>query len=293
MKDLMTPREDTWSIMKLQNAILNVAKYLDDFCTANNIEYCLMSGSAIGAVRHQGFIPWDDDLDVFMRPDEYDKFRKLFAEKGNHNEFYLQEWGGNQGMVSIAKLRLNNSTYIEEDLRDWDMHHGIYVDIWILQTCPDNMGKRRWQYIWSKYLVAKGAGNRGYNRKKGLVGAMVKVLGWLPKRFLVNFALKQAFRFRNESSHYLSHFMGRPLLNTGVYKCEYFNGVRRVPFEAITLNVPIEVEKYLSERWGDYMKLPPIEEIKKYQHAWKWSDTETFPGFKENGDYKDEKYLLA
>ena len=78
-----------------------------------------------------------------------------------------------------------------------------------------------------------------------------------------------------------------------IYKREYFNGVKKIKFEETELYVPIEVEKYLGDRWGDYMKLPSVEEIKKYQHCWKWSVEEYFPGYKLEGDYKDEYYLLA
>lgn len=68
---------------------------------------------------------------------------------------------------------------------------------------------------------------------------------------------------------------------------------KKVPFETIQLNVPCKVEDYLADRWGDYMRIPPFEETLKYHHSWKWSDVDSFPGFKEKGLYKDEKYLLA
>ena len=290
MNNYIIPREDTWGILKLQNCILQVARYIDTICSDNNIAYYLMGGSALGAIRHNGFIPWDDDLDIFMTPDNYEKFR---AAHTNKSGFYLQEWGACAGMVSMAKVRMDKSTYIEKDLMGWDMHHGVYVDIFILHTCPDNILKRYWQFVWSKYIVTKGAANRGYNRKGGLVGCLVKIVSIFPKRFLLHFALNQVYRYRDTNSKYLCHFMGRAMLKTGLYQRRYFEGVKRVPFEKIDLCVPVGCEDYLRDRWGDYMRLPSIDEIKKYQHSWNWNESECFRGYKENGNYKDEQYLLA
>ena len=77
MKYLMRSElKDTYKILQLQNCILSIAKYLNDFCKTHSVEYALMGGSALGAIRHKGFIPWDDDLDVFMRPDDYEHFRR-------------------------------------------------------------------------------------------------------------------------------------------------------------------------------------------------------------------------
>lgn len=290
IEDLMTPREDSWGFMRLQNCILHVAQYVDKVCRNNNIEYCLMGGSALGAVRHKGFIPWDDDLDIFMTPDNYERFRAVHSSESG---FYLQEWGAKDGMVSMAKVRMDKSTYIEKDLAEWDIHQGVYIDIFILHTCPDNKWKRYWQFVWAKYLVTKGAANRGYNRKSGLIGFLVKSVSIFPKRFLLGYALRQVYRFRNEKSKYLCHFMGRAMMKTGLYKRVYFETTKRVPFEQIELCVPVRCEEYLHDRWGDYMKLPSMEEIKKYQHSWRWSDSEFFPRYKEDGNYNDEKYLLA
>lgn len=283
---------DTYKILNLQNCILNIAKYLNDFCDDHNISYCLMGGSALGAIRHKGFIPWDDDLDVFMSPDDYEHFRDCFSKYGNHKEFYLQEWGAKAGMVTMAKLRKNDSMLIEKDLAKWDINQGVYVDIFILHTCPDNKIKRLNQYVWAKYLVTKGAANRGYKRAD-FIGLLVKICGLFPKRFLLGFALKQVYKYRNEKSRFLCHFMGRAVLKTGLYKREYFCSTKKVPFETIQLNVPCKVEDYLADRWGDYMRIPPFEETLKYHHSWKWSDVDSFPGFKANGCYFDEKFLLT
>ena len=290
MVNLMTQREDLWGYMKLQNCILHIAKYIDEVCEANNIEYCLMGGSALGAVRHKGFIPWDDDLDIFMTPNNYEKFRKVHNNKSG---FYLQEWGAHDGKVAMAKVRMDKSTYVEELFAGWDIHQGVFVDIFILHTCPDNLIKRYWQYFWAKYIVTKGVAVRGLNERGGFKGLLVRFAALFPKRFLLGYALNQVYRFRNENSQNLCHFMGRALLKTGLYKREYFNTVKKVKFEETELYVPQRVEEYLRDRWGDYMKLPSKEEIKKYQHSWKWDVDEYFPGYKPEGDYKDELYLLA
>lgn len=291
MRYLMRPElEDTYKVLYLQNSILTVAEYIDGFCSEHGIDYCLMGGSALGAVRHKGFIPWDDDLDIFMRPDDYERFRDEFVKSGDRRNYYLQEWGACDGMVMLAKLRLNNSTLIEKDLENWDIHQGVYVDIFILHTCPDNKLKRLHQYVWAKYMLVKGAANRGYT-KPGFVGLLLSFCKLFPKKFLMGYALKQVYRYRNDKSEYFCHFMGRALLKAGLYRRSYFLSTKRVPFETITLKVPCQVEQYLSDRWGDYMKIPPFQETLKYHHSWKWSDKEPFPGFREDGLYKDEKYL--
>lgn len=284
--------KDDFGILGLQNTILNIAKYLDGFCEENQIEYCLMSGSALGAIRHQGFIPWDDDLDVFMRPQEYDRFRTLFREKGDKKEFYLQEWGACEGKVSYAKLRLNKSMLIEKDLENWDIHQGVYIDIFILHNCPNNRFKRYNQFFWAKYIVTKGAANRKY-RKSGYKGLLIDFCRLFPKRFLLKFALKQLYKYDNEDSRFYCHFMGRPGLKHGLYNREYFMRNKRVPFETITLKVNDRVEQYMQDRWGDYMKLPSSKEIEMFRHSWRWSDTDCFPGFRNGGGYRDEKFLLA
>lgn len=287
-KRSLTPDE----FRRMQQLELELLVELDRVCRKHGISYVIWGGTMLGAIRHKGFIPWDDDLDVFMRPDDYERFREAFRKYGDKEKFYLQEWGACSGMVTLAKLRLNSSTFIEKDLENWDIHQGVFLDIFILHTCPDNKIQRLNQFFWAKYLVTKGAANRGY-KKSGGIGMLVNFCRLFPKRFLLRHALTKVYKYRNEKSVFLCHFMGRAMLKSGLYKRSYFEYTKRVPFETIELNVPKEVESYLSDRWGDYMKIPPFEETLKYHHSWKWSDTESFPGYKKSGDYKDEKDLLA
>ena len=120
MKYMRDNLPDDYGIVRLQDKILEIAVYINDFCDKHGIDYCLMGGSALGAKRHQGFIPWDDDLDIFMTPDNYEKFRALFQSDGDHEKYYLQEYGlQNNGMVTVPKLRMNGTTYIEDLTKDW------------------------------------------------------------------------------------------------------------------------------------------------------------------------------
>lgn len=278
---------DEWGLKELQSVILNIAYDLDKFCQKHNITYRLMGGSALGAKRHGGFIPWDDDLDVFMTPDEYEQFRDAFNKDGDKEKYYLQELGASEGKVITAKVRLNNSYFEEDIIKDWHVHQGVYVDIFILHTCPNNKILRYWQYIWAKYVIVKGLANKEYKRRGGVVYYMLKCMKLLPKRFLLNFALNQVYAFRNQKTDYYCNYLGKALLKNGTYKHEHFATVKRVPFETIELNVAGGLEDFLTDRFGDYMKAPSPERIRYEQHASKWA----------LGDYKyddlsDEKYFF-
>ena len=288
MNDLMRKdTADSYGLKNLQNVILNIAEYVHSFCEKHQIQYCLMGGSALGAKRHGGFIPWDDDLDIFMTPDNYEKFREKFNADGDKANFYIQELGAAEGRVITAKVRLNNSYYEEDILRGWNIHHGIYIDIFILHICPNNKMKRYWQYFWAKYLIVKGLANKEYHRRGKMVYLMMKLMKLLPKRFLLSYGLKQVYRFRNEKSDYFCNFLGKALLKNGTYLRSDFEQVKILPFEAIELYVAAGLENFLTNRFGDYMKIPSADRIKYEQHASTWNLNP-----RVYTDFSDEKYLF-
>ena len=281
--------EDKYKLLEIQDKILEIMVDVDRFCERYKIEYCLMGGSALGSKRHGGFIPWDDDLDIFMTPDNYERFRKAFNKKGNKEKYYLQEWGLTDGMVTIAKIRMNGTSFIEESLADWDIHHGIYIDIFILHNCPNNKLQRLHQCFWAKYVITKGLSLRENNRHTGIRGAVIKIAKIFPDRFLVKFGLKQVYKYRKKNTLYYCNFMGKAAFKQGIYKREWFDNPVYAPFESVQLKVPGGLHDFLTERFGDYMKPPSPDRIRYEQHAERWDFSHQVM---ITTTYHDEKKLI-
>ena len=285
---------DDYGFLKLQDKILEVAVDVDTLCEENGIDYCLMGGSALGAKRHGGFIPWDDDLDIFMTPDNYEKFRAVFLEKSDKEKYYLQEWGAVDGMVTIAKIRMNGTTYTEELLKGWDIHHGIYIDIFILHACPDNTLSRWHQCLWAKYVIMKGLAARGYTRRGGFLGLALKVMRLFPARMWVKHGLRQVYKYRHKNTECYCNFMGKAVFQNAIYKREWFTPTVKAPFEKTALRIPENLHDFLTFRFGDYMKPPSPERIKWEQHAESWDTERDFRETAENvtSAFSDEKKLI-
>lgn len=285
--------EDDYGILSLQDKILEIMVDVDKFCKDNDIDYCLMGGSALGSKRHSGFIPWDDDLDIFMTPDNYERFRDAFNLNGNHEKYYLQEWGSVDSMVTIAKIRMNNTTYIEESLKNWNIHHGIYVDIFILHNCPNNRILQFYQCLWGKYVIMKGLAARGYSRRKGFLGLTLKIMSLFPDYFLVKHGLKQVYKYRNKQTNYYCNFLGKAVFKNAIYQREWFEKSVYAPFEKIQLKVPENLHDFLTFRFGDYMKIPSKERIKWEQHAEFWDTEKDFRKYLiDVTSFSDEKKLI-
>lgn len=269
MSEMLMRREtaDDYGFKKLQNKILEIAVDLDELCRRNDIEYYIMGGTALGAKRHGGFIPWDDDLDIFMTPDNYDRFKACFYEQIDKAKYHLQEWRKNKDKITIAKVRMNNTTYIEPILKEKHIHQGVFIDIFILHNCPNGLIQQSIQFIWAKYIVVQSLAHRGYIRRGGIIGIVLKIMKKLPKNFLTNYAMKQVYKYRGKSTYYYCNFLGKALFKKGIYPKVLFGKPRDVNFETVTLKAPEKLEEFLKYRFGDYMKIPSPERIKWEQHA--------------------------
>ncbi len=256
------------TLKELQNKILEIMLYIDSLCRAGGIKYFIMGGTALGAVRHGGFIPWDDDIDIFMTPEEYEKFKKVF-EKQNQDKFVIQEWSTVKGYLEYAKIRMNGTTFIEEYYKDRkDMHHGIFVDIMILHKVPENKFVQKKIYLQSKFVTLYGISQRNWVPKTAFHRLALKALKFIPKKAIAKWCYRNIYRYENLQKGYKwCYYITKASFNQGLFDQDYFDRVEEINFEGHSLMGPARVKDYLALRYGDYMKLPSEEQQKQDVHA--------------------------
>lgn len=249
----------------LQKTILMIVDDFDIFCTKHGITYYMMGGTALGAMRHKGFIPWDDDFDVFMDRYNYKKFLAAADKFLDQKKYYLQREDTTEWPLFFSKLRLNDTLYLEHDNQGREMHQGIFIDIMCLNNTFANKPLRYMQYLSGRILLAYALARRGYDtgsffKKVALLCA--RVVGFRPLKA----ALLGIIRGLNGRERaYVGHFLGRAPFPATSFKSSYLGPPRRVPFEDRTLPVPSNVEAYLYVRFGPrYMEMPSQEVRDKY-----------------------------
>lgn len=255
----------TSNIKSLQHKILEITLYLDEFCKDHNITYYLMGGSALGALRHKGFIPWDDDLDVFMTYSNYSKFIKTAREHLDVKKFYLQEENTKEWPMYFTKLRMNGTTFIEADTQKNQMHQGIYIDIMCLNNVSDNIVYRFIQYFSALLITAQTIDKRGYISNH----SAKKKLAMFISRILVRGCIKKGLlaivrSLNDKKTNKVGHFFGKAPFSKTSFPVNWLGPQRYVPFEHEMLPVPSEAEKYLTLRFGDFMKMPDEATLKEY-----------------------------
>ena len=262
------------SVRMVQDKILETMKFIDNLCREHGIVYYIMGGTALGAVRHGGFIPWDDDLDIFMTPDQYKKFKTVF-ENTKNEQFVLQEWRTDKNYLEYAKIRMNGTTFIEENFKDRkDMHHGIYVDIMILHKVPENKFIQKIVYYESKFVTLYGLSQRNWKPKSKSQEVVLKSLKFMPCKLMARIAYSHIYRYDNRKDNYKYCYWITPAkFRNGLFDKTFFEKPIDIPFEDTNLLGSEKIKEYLEYRYGDYMKLPSEEQRKAAVHAYVF-DTE-------------------
>ena len=237
---------------------LNLLTRLDSVCESHGLRYYLAYGTCIGALRHKGFIPWDDDVDVLMPYEDTRKLLRLQQEFGER--YFIQSKDTDSDYRSISmRLRDLQTTCIERDEVGLKTAKGIYIDIYPFYECSENRIIRLTDILRS-HLLKVLVNNRPPVNHGKLLSIMSAVLLRLysenGRKRKIDLLEKRLSSVRG--SEILDYYGEDITLFTAIsYPKEWFAAPKKLEFEGMVFNGPSDPDRYLTKRYGDYMKLPP------------------------------------
>lgn len=254
---------DVATLQEQQHALFLILCEFDRVCKLLKIPYFLFAGTLLGAVRHRGFVPWDDDIDVVMTRENYEKFLSE-APDALRPEFFLQGEYSEHWPMFFSKLRLNGTTCLEKfHPKDPKAHSGLFIDIFPCDNAFSREFGRKLQFLCSKVIIAKGLDRRGYETTSMKKKLFMRICRILPRGLFT-----RVVRGPRSQGAYLHTFFGAASkYSKNVYPSSCFQAVEMLPFESGVFPVPQEYDRLLTIIYGDYKTLPTEEERKCKQHA--------------------------
>jgi len=260
---------DENDLKKMQSEELEIFKKTIEICERLNLRYFLLGGTLLGAVRHEGFIPWDDDIDIGMFREDYEIF---ISEAPKHlpENYFLQTHKSESSYINnFAKIRNSETTFIESAAKNLNINHGIFIDIFPLDFYPETNLKR---------IIFK-IKNWIYQRKLS-EGFYVKTKKTLKTRVIDSIFHKifckldvyetvakreKLFKSCSNSTKIANHCGAWG--EKEVVPIEWYGEGKTLMFEGICVNVPQDYESWLNKVYGNYMQLPPIEKRVTHHHT--------------------------
>ncbi len=238
---------------------------IDRVCKKHGITCLLFAGTMLGAVRHRGFIPWDDDLDIAMLRPEYEKFLEVAPLELDAETYFLQKEFSPHWPMFFSKLRRNGTACIERYIpKDRYTHMGVYIDIFPCDNLYDNLFMRKLQFVASKIVIAKALNARGYSTDK--IGKKLFILfsRLLPQQPLTSFVKHR----KGTASNMVHTFFGASSkYGKSIYPRKWFCQLASADFEGRSFPVPSQYHKFLTRLYGDYMVPTPENERNRKVHA--------------------------
>ena len=259
-----------FDVEKLHRLQTDILKEVDKICKAENLKYFISGGTLIGAVRHKGFIPWDDDIDIGMLRSDYEKFLEVADNYLDGEKYYIQTMFNDDNFGhSFAKVRLKGTLFIEYMSGSVGAHNEIFIDIFPYDNAPEGKVARFFHgkaiYIKKHLLWSK----TGYNMD--FVSGPKKLL-YTVSDFIAKFCSKDGLKKSLEKS--LTKYDDREtasIVTNGSYKYsreilkrEWATDLIPLDFEGCRFMGPRDYDGFLTKVYGNYMELPPEDQRDKH-----------------------------
>lgn len=252
-------------LRELQLKQLDMLIYFKEFCDKNNLRFYLIGGCLIGALRNGGFVPWDDDIDVIMPRSDYEKLHKLWKEQHADGRFRLLKTDDETftGNIFIT-ITDTNYTMVKTNQVDVDIPHGLVLDVFPFDVCPDSRFARKMQYIWtmlySLFLAQVVPENHG-----GLMSFGSKLLlgifrGKKLRNKIWRCCERHMTKYKSDENKCVTELCAGPHWMKIEYPKHIYDGVDYVTFEGHKMPCMSGYDEYLRMVFGDYMQLPPKEQ---------------------------------
>lgn len=243
---------------KLQSILLMILKDIDLLFRENNIPYFLDGGTALGAVRHKGFIPWDDDLDICILPEYYQQFVRVCREKLDKEKYSFEE-GEKDWPLPFSKIKLNG-TYIDEIDAYPTVNKGIYIDIFCADYARKSKIGKFWQFALGRLYVACFLAKKPYRPNSFSKKILISLARQINKsQNLYDWIRKQVRGAKQSEQLSIVWDRTRSDWTKYFYDKALFEDEVLMEFEGEKFPVCRGYDKYLSIVYGDYMQLPPEE----------------------------------
>ena len=259
---------DDNKIKELQKIEFDMLECFIEICEKENLTYFVLGGTTLGSVRHKGFIPWDDDVDVGMPREDYDKFLNIAHNYLPENYFLQSHLTDRNYPLNFAKIRNSSTTLIENQYRNIKMNHGVYIDVFPLDGYPSKRFEQLLANVLNKALTRRTSlcyAGPSFRKPKSLLVALGLCV--LIPNYQTGVKLKDKFmsRYKYSASELVINYSGLYGLKEMMPK-SYFGKGKIGEFNGREVVLPEKTEEYLTQLYGDYMTPPPIEKRGKHHN---------------------------
>ncbi len=249
-------------LRQMQIIQLEMLLEVDRICKKHNIRYCIIAGTFLGAVRHKGFIPWDDDIDVAMLRPEYERFCKVCEKELDNSRFYLQNHKNTSGYRwGYGKIRRVGTEFIRKGQEHMPYPTGVFIDIFPLDNVPDNILLRRFHNMCCTVIRKMQWSAVGAKSDKNIfMRGIYSLISIIPKGFI--FLLYDLLvKSSNKKYTQMVRILTFPTPNNGHYGYyrKWYTELKDIKFEGFYFPGPKDYHGYLTFKFGNYKQFPPVE----------------------------------